>query len=316
MKAPTPFGAPCPCSRSPARRRSRTPTRLRLHRPPARAAPGGQLEAAPRVVDAPSRSCGTRSRPRCASPTLAEARAARGEALAANEPPTWGSQVENNSATALHRRCEDPGGRPQALHGDALATGVVDHVPDDGVFDHCPKLMYCTAPSASTLASRRGWRGRRLTRDRRVVGSGQTPRRTRDVPASTAAPQLRVTSGCAGRRRDRPRSPATAAVSFAVGHVQELVGPVGVALRARARLQTIICAAGKPCCSMLISGIVPPWPMKPAARPVRREAWSSAVPATATATARSSRWSPRRRRGRRAGRSPWRGRARCPPAAS
>ena len=54
---------------------------------------------------------------------------------------------------------------------------------------------------------------------------------------------------------------ATAAVSFLpYGTCRNSLGPWAL-LFGPSTPQTIICAAGNPCCSRLINGIVPPWPM-------------------------------------------------------
>ena len=152
-----------------------------------------------------------------------------------------------------------------------LTTGVVDHVPTT-VFDHCPKLMRLyRAPWASTPASRYsvGAVGG-LTRDasRRRVGACANDPTPVDVPGSTAAApqrsidQLRLRSGT-GRDhlRDRGRSAscrrARAGIRWACGRCSS----------GRARRRPSSALLGSPCCSMFISGIVPPpWPMVPSGR--------------------------------------------------
>ena len=68
-------------------------------------------------------------------------RAAR-EALAANELPTWGSQVERQLGDGPFIGGETLQVADLKLYMIVrwLTTGVVDHVPTT-VFDHCPKLM-------------------------------------------------------------------------------------------------------------------------------------------------------------------------------
>ena len=68
-------------------------------------------------------------------------RAAR-EALAANELPTWGSQVERQIGDGpfLGGAALQVADIKLYMVVRWLTTGVVDHVPTT-VFDHCPKLM-------------------------------------------------------------------------------------------------------------------------------------------------------------------------------